>query len=285
MKDQYIELAPAKVNLSLGIIEKQVDNFHRLEMVNHSVNLTDKLILTPSDSFQLKANNKSLETTDNLVFKAVRLLSQIFNLRPNFTLTLEKNIPMKAGLAGGSADAAATLRLLNRYWNLNLDQRSLTQLAIKLGADVPYCLVNNTAFVGGIGERIVPIKDFESDAILILVPNIQIETPKAFSLTDKEEKLYIPDSSQVIDIIETGNYNELKDVAGNSFTEPMSNLYPEIKELIQKLYDEGAYYATMSGSGSSIVGYFRTIEDRDRAANNFPDIRTIKTESYKTTKS
>lgn len=275
-----IELAPAKVNLSLGIVGKQADNYHLLEMINHNVTLADRLILTPADKFSFDSNNKFLANTNNTVIKAIRILSQLTGQRPNFNLYLEKNIPEQAGLAGGSADAAAAIRLVSKYWGLDMDPNALIPIALKIGADVPYCLFNKTAYVTGIGEKILPIRDFEPGAILILQPSFQVETPKAYSVIDQIDDLYIPDALQVIKDIEDKNYDHLKESAGNSFLEPINQRYPLVEEMINRLYNNGAFFATMSGSGSSIIGYFNSVEERDKAAENFPDIKYYKTEVF-----
>ncbi len=272
------ESAPAKINLSLGVVGKQPDNYHLMEMINHSIPLCDELILTPSNSFKFTCNLDHLINGENLVLRVIQLMSQLTKQQPNFHVHLQKNIPHKAGLGGGSSDAAAMFRLLKRYWNLNIDENQMRKLALKVGADVPYCLENKTAYVTGLGEKIVKIKEFEPKHCLLILPKIPVETRQAFMKLDSSESIDLPDSIGVVETIEKEDYHNLKNVATNSFTKVVSEEFPVIQEIINTLYDNRAFYATMSGTGSSIIGYFDSEEDREKAEENLTDFETIKVE-------
>ncbi|MGI6109905.1 MAG: 4-(cytidine 5'-diphospho)-2-C-methyl-D-erythritol kinase [Eubacteriaceae bacterium] len=260
--------AAAKINLALDIVGKRPDGYHDMRMINHSCMLADRITLVPDGAYSLDCDSAGLDTGENnLVTRAVRLMERESGKTADFKLVLEKHIPEQAGLAGGSADAAAVLKLLNEYWELNLTTAELAQLGTCLGADIPYCVTGGTALVEGIGEQITPLDPGRPEDLpgwlLIVKPGVSVPTPQAFAAADKQG-LYHPDIRGLVTTVRDGAYDRLAEFGGNSFFPAVSGRYPEIAEIRQELLDRGAQYAVMSGSGSSVVGYFpeETIRDR-----------------------
>lgn len=253
-KDIITEKAPAKVNFFLNIVGKREDGYHEMDMINHSADLYDQLTLVPDEpEFSLESN---FDTPDNLITKVVETMGKIYDKETNFKIILEKQIPYQAGLGGGSSDAAAAIRLLERYWELDLSEEERCELAVRFGADVPYCLYNTLSHVTGIGEKIERIDMKLPPYLIILKPSINIETKEAFDWIDR-------------------NKNKVEEKVQNAFYPVVSERYPLVRELKEKLEDLGADNATMSGSGSTLVGYFKDKETRDRAYQKLTSIEDI----------
>lgn len=249
-----IEEAPAKVNFFLNITERREDGYHEMDMINHSADLCDRLTLIPGAAqFSLDSN---FETPDNLITKVVKTMGEIYDKETDFKIILEKQIPYQAGLGGGSSDAAAAIRLLERYWDLDLSEEERCALAVSFGADVPYCLYNRPAHVTGIGEKIEPVMLSLPPYLLILKPSVNIETREAFGWVDESPGAF---SEQV----------------QNTFYPFVAERYPVVRELREKLEGLGAETAIMSGSGSTLVGYFKEEEERDRAYENLKGLDDI----------
>ena len=266
MDKQLTIEAPAKINLSLDIAGKRSDGYHEMRMINHSCTLADRITLVPGGPYSLDCADARLAADEsNLVTRAVRLMEEQSGQTADFRLTLEKRIPEQAGLAGGSADAAAVIRLLNEYWRLGLSVEELASLGVRLGADVPYCVTGGTALVEGIGEQITRLEVPEGfpGSLIIVKPDVSVPTRRAFALADQSE-LEHPDIDGLVETLSHGACERLAEFGGNSFYTVVSGLYPEIGRIRQELLELGADYAVMSGSGSSLVGYFSDEDTRDR---------------------
>lgn len=278
-KELYSMNAPAKVNLALDILGRREDGYHDMRMINHSCSLADTLTLTPAKDYSLVCNQSAIKTDgSNLITQVVQYLSEYTGNAPEFSMTLEKNIPQMAGLAGGSADAAAAAVLADRYWGTSLGTEKLAELLLPYGADIPYCLYNTPALVEGIGERITPIQTSLQASLLLIKPAVEIPTPLAFSWTDEEQALYHPKIDEAIGLLERSDYNGLMKTGGNSFSEPVIQRYPVVGQILRWLERSGAFYSVMSGSGSTVAGYFYDSKDRDKAAVLFQEHTIIRTE-------
>ncbi|HEV8081431.1 MAG TPA: 4-(cytidine 5'-diphospho)-2-C-methyl-D-erythritol kinase [Chitinophagaceae bacterium] len=242
-----------KINLGLNIIRKREDGYHDLETVFLPVPLTDVLEILPSNNNKLEftVSGIPVNTEDNLCIKAYNLLKQNFTNLPSVKMHLHKSIPIGAGLGGGSSDAAFTLLLLNEKFKLNLKTEQLLDYALRLGSDCPFFILNKPCFAMGRGEKLEPINiDLKNYKILIVNPGININTKWAFSkIIPQERKISI---QQIITLpIETW-----KVYLQNDFELPVFTEYPEIRKIKEDLYEVGALYASLSGSGSSVFGVF-----------------------------
>lgn len=258
----------AKINLGLNIIEKRPDGYHNLETVFYPVPVEDALevnILNEStQKFRLHQAGLEIagEAENNLVVKAYKLLDERFNLPP-IDIHLFKHIPSGAGLGGGSSDAAYMLKLLNEKFNLELSDENLEEYAAKLGADCAFFIRNAPTYAEGIGNIFSPISlSLKGYQIVLVKPEIFVSTRDAFAQI-KSHRQEIPLKEVIKQPIE-----EWKERMVNDFEESVFPQFPAIKEIKEKLYEAGAIYAAMTGSGSSVFGLFKP-EDNKSVKEDF----------------
>ena len=247
----------AKINLGLNIVEKRPDGYHNLETVFYPINLQDALevnLREEEDEFSLKVSGVSIEgePEDNLVVKAYRLLKKDYPNMPAIDIHMYKHIPTGAGLGGGSADAAFMIKLLNEKFKLNLSIEKMEEYAAILGADCAFFIQNKPVFASGIGNIFEPIQLSLKGYYLVLVkPDIFVSTKDAFAhITPKKPTQSLKEIIRMP--VETW-----RATMKNDFEESVFQKFPEIAAIKDKLYDLGAIYASMSGSGSSVFGIFR----------------------------
>lgn len=266
---KYIEIkAPAKINIGLSILSKRSDGFHDLSTLFYPISdLFDLLIFESADKFSFECNTNSVPSDhSNLVVKAKNILEMVTEKRINVKITLNKQIPSQAGLGGGSSDAAATLISLNEMFRLGLTYEQLINLSLKLGSDVPFFIRSRPAIGTSRGEVLEYIDLEITDPILIINPRINISTKEAFQniipgynsldyrMIIKEDKL---------------DYSMVKELVKNDFEDYVFNKYPEIGRIKESLYSFGAYFALMSGSGSTVYGIFPDNEMAEIAMSVF----------------
>lgn len=243
-----------KINLGLYITRRREDNYHDLETVFYSLPLHDALEVVPAAKTQLHMSGLAIAGNDhdNLVWKAYELLNSAYPDKiPLLDIYLHKTIPMGAGLGGGSADGAYMLRLLNDYCNLGLTTQQLISYALQLGSDCPFFIKNTPQFATGRGEIMTDIPlNLSSYSIQLICPQVHVSTAKAFSM--------ITPRPAAFDLRTLGDLpiEQWKTYISNDFETPVFNQYPVLATIKQQLYDQGALYAAMSGSGSSIFGIF-----------------------------
>ncbi|NDV47724.1 4-(cytidine 5'-diphospho)-2-C-methyl-D-erythritol kinase [Paludibacter sp. 221] len=247
----------AKINIGLNVTEKRSDGYHNIETVFYPIGLSDVLEVSPSETcidYSFSSDGFTIEgdPENNLVVKAYRLLQSEYEL-PAIDISLIKQVPFGAGLGGGSSDAAFMLKVLNDLFNLNLPVKKLEQFAVELGADCPFFIRNKPVFASGTGNVFSPVKLSLKDYFLILVkPDIHVSTPQAYSLITPQK----PETS--LKELITTPMSEWRNLIVNDFEKPVFSLYPEIGEIKDNLYNLGAIYASMSGSGSSVYGIFES---------------------------
>lgn len=252
----------AKINLGLNIVEKRPDGYHNIETVFYPIGLCDILEVVPSEtctdySFSSSGIAIDGDPEDNLIVKAYHLLRSGYQF-PAVDISLVKQIPFGAGLGGGSSDAAFMLKALNEMFGLKATPLRLEKLAAKLGADCPVFIKNKPVFATGIGNVFKSIKLSLKGKFLVLVkPNIHVSTPEAYSLVAPEK----PEVSLVEHIQRP--IAEWKDVIKNDFEKSVFAKYPAIEEIKNNLYEMGAVYASMSGSGSSVYGIFESAPEKN----------------------
>jgi len=248
-----IQFSPCKINLGLSILEKRTDGFHALETVFYPVALHDIVELVPAKLFAFTHTGISIpgDTSNNLCVKAYHLLKADYPHIADVKIHLHKNIPMGAGLGGGSADGSTVLQLLNELFKLNLSKTQLINYAAQLGSDCPFFIFNEACHATGRGEILAPISiDLSNYTIVLVHPGIHIATPWAFQqLTPCVKEKTIAEI--IKQPIETW-----KEELINDFEAPVFKAHPSLEDLKNNLYSQGAIYASMSGSGSSLFGIF-----------------------------
>ena len=244
----------AKINLGLNVVSKRPDGYHNLETIFYPVDIKDALEVVPAAGEKgiFKQSGILLEgnPAENLVIKAYLLLKKEYNI-PEIDIYLRKNIPLGAGMGGGSADAAFMLKLLNNVYELHLSDTQLEELAARLGADCPFFIRNEPVFATGIGNVFTPVELSLKEYFIVLVkPDIHVSTKEAYSLV--QPKLPAFSLKEII----KNPPETWKEIMINDFEVSVFSQYPAIRDIKEKLYDLGAVYASMSGSGSSVYGIF-----------------------------
>lgn len=252
---------PAKVNLSLDVVERRPDGYHNLKTVMHTVNLCDALTLTLEDSSKAQIAMQSQTTNiplteDNLCVKAAKAFFDATNNVAKLTIDLKKNIPVGAGLGGGSSDAAGTLVCLNKLFGEPLSADKLCEIAAKLGADVPFFIVGGCMLAEGIGEILSPLPKLKGVFFVIAKPDYGISTPWVYKNLVLDENTKHPNTQAVIDAISKNDVFALGREAMNVLETVVEKEYPEISQLKAIMSEMSAAYSLMSGSGSSIFGIF-----------------------------
>jgi 4-diphosphocytidyl-2-C-methyl-D-erythritol kinase len=243
-----------KINLGLNIVNKRNDGYHDIETVFFPVHLKDALEVIEKEKFEFSTSGFPIEgeTEKNLCIRAFHLLKKDLPHLPMVQMHLHKAIPMGAGLGGGSADGTFTLKLLNKKFELNLSEKQLINYSMQLGSDCPFFILNKPCFATGRGEMLEQIElDLSLYKIAIVRPAIHISTAWAFANINPLKP--VKSIKQIIQQPIT----TWKDDLINDFENPVFAKYPEIKEIKDKLYDKGAIYASMSGSGSAVYGIFK----------------------------
>lgn len=264
--------AHAKVNLWLKVVGRRSDGYHLLDSLVAFVDLADTLQVRPADrlSLELGGPYASLlaDDPDNLVLKAARLLADRAGAAPLAAITLDKHIPVAAGLGGGSADAAAALRALADLWCVTLTDEDLFDLARPLGADVPMCLASQTSFASGAGERLEPAPKLPAAAILLVNPGVALATRDVFTHRLGPFSQSLPARRAWRDLPELAADLALR---GNDLSEAAIALCPVIEDVLVALRgSSGVRYAGMSGSGATCFALYDAVADAERAALNLP---------------
>lgn len=243
---------PAKINLGLNILYKREDSYHELNSVMTPIPLTDILEIVPSESFKFEQSGITIpdEIENNLCVKAYRLFQEYYNISP-VNIHLKKIIPMGAGLGGGSSDAASVLLGLNKLFELNLADEVLENMAAQLGSDCPFFIKNSTQLATGRGEILKPINfNLRDYYIKLLNIGIHVSTKEAYS------NVHFSDNIELDKII-SKPIHAWQETLTNDFEKSVFLKYPELKKIKENFYDEGALYAAMSGSGSTMFGIFK----------------------------
>lgn len=250
--------AYAKVNIALDVIGKREDGYHLLRMIMQAIDLYDEIIVEKIDK-GIKINcNKPYVPTDerNLAYKAAKLFIDKFNINSGVSITIKKNIPVSAGLAGGSTDCAAVLKLMNDIFKTNLIDQELMDLGVKLGADVPYCIVGGTALCEGIGEKITKIKPFKDKILVLVKPPFGVSTKAVYQDFDLSKVVFHPNVEGLIKNIEKDNLDYVAKNMKNLLENVTLLKYKEIISIKQAMIENGSIGSMMSGSGPTVFAFF-----------------------------
>lgn len=249
------EKAPAKINLLLDVVRKREDGFHEVEMVMTMVDLADRLALTalPDDSIRMSSNSGHVPLDDkNLAYRAAKLLKERYGIARGVHLHLDKRIPVAAGLAGGSSDAAAALRGLNRLWQIGLSVPELRKLGEELGSDVPFCITGGTAIARGRGEVLESIDNPLSCWVVLARPPIHVSTADVYGKLKVDRIGRHPDLAAMQAAIREGDFPALCGTIGNVLEDVTIRLHPDVGRLKDAMLRLGADAALMSGSGPTV---------------------------------
>lgn len=248
--------APAKINLSLDVLGKRQDGYHEVKMIMTTIDLADRLELTElaEDRIEILSHNRYVpDDQRNLAYQAARLLKEKFNVKKGVSITIEKTIPVAAGLAGGSSDAAATLRGLNKLWNLGLTIDELAKLGSEIGSDVSFCVYGGTALATGRGEKIEHIKTPPSCWVILAKPHIGVSTADVYGNL-KLNRVTHPNVDKMVDVINAGDYKGICDTVGNVLEDVTFKMHPEVARIKAQMKRFGADAVLMSGSGPTVFG-------------------------------
>lgn len=252
------EKAYAKINLTLDVVSRREDGYHELKMIMVPIDFYDTLEMEPAMETTLSTNKGFIPVNDkNTIIKAINVMREKYGFTEQFECRLQKHIPTRAGLAGGSADAAAAIRIMNRMLRLNMTQEDMIEVGKQVGADVPFCIVNRPAVVGGIGEKLIPFEvntDFE---ILLVKPRKGVSTKDAFDIVDSNPLVH-PDCIAMREALENNDYQGVVNSLGNSLESASLQLVDEIRTVKEALTAVGFDGVLMSGSGSTVFGITRS---------------------------
>ncbi|MGJ7923165.1 4-(cytidine 5'-diphospho)-2-C-methyl-D-erythritol kinase [Neobacillus sp. LXY-4] len=246
--------APAKINLSLDVLYKRSDGFHEVEMIMTTIDLADRLELSllDKDEIHIVSHNRFVpDDQRNLAYQAAKLLKERFNVKKGVRIAIEKTIPVAAGLAGGSSDAAAALRGLNKLWQLGLSLDELAELGSEIGSDVSFCVYGGTALAKGRGEIITELPVPPTCWVILAKPFIGVSTADVYRRLDLN-KIKHPNTKAMINAIDSKNYMEVCQNVGNVLEDVTLNLYPEVAQIKEQMKRFGADAVLMSGSGPTV---------------------------------
>lgn len=264
MKDISVK-ALAKINLGLDVVRRREDGYHEVRMVMQTIHLFDRLEMAKNSSGEISiTTNLSFLPTNqnNLVYRAAELLREEFQIKDGLTINLHKHIPVAAGMAGGSTDAAAVLYGMNRMFDLGLKREELMERGVKIGADVPYCIMRGTALAEGIGEKLTALPPMVKCPVLIAKPQISVSTKFVYENLRLNDKTVHPDIDALVENIRKKDLNAVASEMGNGLETVTIPNYPVIAQIKEHMLEQGAVGAMMSGSGPTVFGLF---EDGDTA--------------------
>ena len=276
--DSVVIKAMAKVNLGLDVLRRRENGYHDVKMIMQTVNLYDTLTLAKADEgIVITTNTGELPLNeDNLIYKAAKLILEYANKITGVSIHLDKQIPIAAGMAGGSTDAAATLLGMNKLYDLGLTKQELAEIGVKIGADVPYCIYGGTYLSEGIGEVLTKLEDAPDCYVVIAKPGIGVSTKYVYENLHIETVEKHPDIDGMIEAIKEGSLDGVAKKMENVLETVTINRYPEIETMKKCLLENGAENALMSGSGPTVFGIFKEEEIAKQALSKLNETGLVK---------
>lgn len=267
---EKIELkARAKVNLGLDVCRRLENGYHEVKMIMQNVDLYDELEFRkrkdPDIILSVDSDDSLGDISNNLIFRAAKLMKEYYSIKDGIEIYLKKNIPVAAGMAGGSTDAAATMIAMNELFELGQTKEQLMELAVRLGADIPFCILGGTALAQGIGEKLTSLPAPNPEVILVAKPDIMVSTKDVYENLHLEEIEKHPDIDGMIKALEKKDLTGVTDRMENVLESVTIKLYPVIEQIKNLMKEQGALNALMSGSGPTVFGVFATEEQAKKA--------------------
>lgn len=267
--NQTKQRAYAKINLGLDVLRRRPDGYHEVKMVMQTVDIYDDLFLekTEKPGVELQIDGSDLTAgKDNLICRAAELFMEEKGIAGGVKIRLVKRIPIAAGMAGGSSDAAATLRGMNELWEAGCSAQELQEIGVRLGADIPYCVVGGTMLSEGIGEILTPLPAPPECVLLIAKPEISVSTKFVYENLHADTLKSHPDIDGMVEAIRRGQLEGITERMGNVLETVTTKTYPVIEEIKTVMKEKGAENALMSGSGPTVFGIFGRKEQAEAAA-------------------
>lgn len=261
--------AYAKVNLGLDVIRRRDDGYHEVKMIMQTVKLYDRITMERNSSGQitLSTNLPYLPVNEkNLVYRAINIIREAYHIKDGVHAEIQKHIPVAAGMAGGSTDAAAAFVGMNQLFSLGITQETLMEYGVGLGADIPYCIMRGTALSEGIGELLTPLPSIPDCWFLIAKPTFSMSTKFVYENLHLNENTVHPDIDGMVQALHEQNLRGITDRMGNVLEEVTERHYPDIGKIKKRMKEKGALNALMSGSGSTVFGIFTSREAAETAA-------------------
>lgn len=260
--DRVVTKAYAKINLGLDVIRKRPDGYHDVKMVMQTVDLYDVLSVSKKeeDTITISTQHADLPVNeDNLIYKAIKLMKDTYGIEGGVHVDLVKNIPIAAGMAGGSTDAAAAMRAMNELFEINRPLKELEQIAVKIGADVPYCVQGGTVLSEGIGELLTNLPNAPQCILLIAKPDISVSTKYVYENLNLPQLTKHPDIDAMVEAIKDGDMQGMLEPMDNVLATVTEEKYEIIGTIKKTMEKQGAIKAMMSGSGPTVFGIFETM--------------------------
>ncbi|NLX70458.1 MAG: 4-(cytidine 5'-diphospho)-2-C-methyl-D-erythritol kinase [Clostridiales bacterium] len=259
----------AKINWALDVVGKRQDGYHNVEMVMQSVNLYDILTIEEKaeDDIEIICNCDCIPLdSNNIAYKSARLIKETYGIVKGVKIDLHKNIPVAAGLAGGSADAAAVFAGLNRMWNLGIKLRELMSVSARIGSDIPFCILGGTALAKGIGDELVSLPPAEGIWMVLVTPDFHVSTAHIYRSLDLSKITVRPCIQGMVECLEKRDLNGIADHMKNVLEQVTLSMYPQINLIKEDMMKQGALGCCMSGSGPTVYGIF---PDEDSARKGY----------------
>ena len=272
--DEISLKALAKINLGLDVVRRREDGYHEVRMVMQTINLYDRLdiVKKKEPGISIKTNISFLPVNENnLIYKAGKLLMDEFGIKEGVSVKLNKRIPIAAGMAGGSTDAAAMMYGINKLFDLGLSRKALMERGVKIGADVPYCIMRGTALAEGIGEELTQLSPMVRCPILIAKPSISVSTKFVYQNIKLDENTVHPDIDKLVEDIKKKDLGKIASDMGNVLETVTIPNYPVIAEIKERMLQSGAVNSMMSGSGPTVFGIF---DDEETARKAYADMKS-----------
>ena len=270
--------APAKINLTLDVLHKRPDNYHEVEMIMTTVDLADRIgLMGTASGIHIRSDDRFVPNDSrNLAYQAAELIKNTFGIKNGVIISLEKQIPVAAGLAGGSSDAAATLKGLNRLWQLNLSLDELAELGAKIGSDVSFCVYGGTALATGRGEIIEALPTPPHCWVILAKPTIGVSTAEVYGAFNPETADH-PDTQAMIEALRAGDYEAMCNNLGNALESVTLGMHPEVQQIKDHMKKFGADAVLMSGSGPTVFGL---VQQEARISRIYNGLRGFCSEVY-----
>lgn len=265
--DQITRKAYGKINLGLDVLSKRPDGYHELKMVMQTVGIYDVLTFQKNEgSIRISTDHEELPgDKGNLIYQAAELIRETYGISEGVTITLQKNIPIAAGMAGGSTDAAAVFHGMNELFGLSMSLDDMKKLGVRIGADVPYCIMGGSALSEGIGEILTPLPAPPKAHLLIAKPDINVSTGFVFKNLQVNMLPFHPDIDGMVRALKERDLRGITDRMGNVLETVTMKAYPVIGQIKEEMIKQGAENALMSGSGPTVFGVYREEEIAEKA--------------------
>ncbi|UOR10693.1 4-(cytidine 5'-diphospho)-2-C-methyl-D-erythritol kinase [Halobacillus amylolyticus] len=276
---EILEKAPAKINLSLDVLHKRKDGFHEVEMVMTTVDLADRIELSRLRSGAIRVESESRFVPNderNLAYRAAKLMKDHYKINKGVRIFIEKNIPVAAGLAGGSSDAAAVLRGVNKIWGINASLHELAELGAKIGSDVSFCVYGGTALAKGRGEQIFELPSPPPCWVVLAKPTLGVSTQTIYQKLDAKTAFH-PNTNGMMEALKQGDFDAICAHVGNALEGVTTKLHPEVNQIKEQMRQAGADAVLMSGSGPTV---FALVGQDARAQRIYNSLKGFCTEVY-----